>query len=173
MTQGLNEEEILQILKIVDETKVEELCLEIGNQKLVIKKHSDISTLVSTSSTESRPAAVKFQPALSTEKAKPQNPEQQLAAKQDRTPAEPGLVPVKAPVLGIFYRAPSPGAKPYVQEGSKVTEDDIVCMIEVMKVFNAVAAGVGGTIVKVCVENGETVGYGETLFLIRPGGKVK
>jgi acetyl-CoA carboxylase biotin carboxyl carrier protein len=80
-------------------------------------------------------------------------------------------LPVKAPVLGIFYRAPSPGATPFVEVGSQVTENDIVCTIEVMKVFNAVSAGVRGVVARVCVENGATVGYGETLFLIRPEGE--
>jgi acetyl-CoA carboxylase biotin carboxyl carrier protein len=71
-------------------------------------------------------------------------------------------------MLGTFYRAEAPGAQPFVDVGAKVGPDTIVCLIEVMKMMNSVPAGMAGTIVEVCAENGELVEYGEPLFRVEP-----
>jgi acetyl-CoA carboxylase biotin carboxyl carrier protein len=75
---------------------------------------------------------------------------------------------VPSPMLGTFYRAEAPGATPFVEVGSTVGPDSTVCIIEVMKMMNSVAAGVGGTVVEVCAENGTLVEYGEPLLRVRP-----
>ena len=77
-------------------------------------------------------------------------------------------VTIDAPMLGTFYRAPAPGEAPFVDVGSTVEPDTIVCIIEVMKMMNSVHAGVAGTIAEVCVENGEPVEYGSPLFRVEP-----
>lgn len=77
-----------------------------------------------------------------------------------------GTHPVESPMLGVFYRAPAPGAPPYVDVGVRVQPDTVVCLIEVMKMMNSVAAGVAGTIVEVCAENAELVEHGQPLFRI-------
>lgn len=77
-------------------------------------------------------------------------------------------VTIEAPMLGTFYRAPAPGAPPFVDVGSTVDPATIVCIIEVMKMMNSVHAGVAGTITEVCVENGEPVEYGSRLFRVEP-----
>jgi acetyl-CoA carboxylase biotin carboxyl carrier protein len=79
-----------------------------------------------------------------------------------------GLTPIKSPMVGTFYSAPSPDAKPFVNVGSRVDEDTDVCVIEAMKVFNNIKAECNGTIAKVLVNNGETVEFGQTLFLVKP-----
>jgi biotin carboxyl carrier protein len=71
-------------------------------------------------------------------------------------------------MLGTFYRALAPGAPPFVDVGTRVEPETIVCLIEVMKMMNSVPAGVIGTIVEVCVENAELVEHGAPLFQIRP-----
>ncbi len=78
------------------------------------------------------------------------------------------LVPIKASVTSVFYRRPSPEEPPFVEVGSKVTADTVVCLLEIMKCYRSVIAGVSGTIVKVCVESGELVQGGTELFLVRP-----
>jgi acetyl-CoA carboxylase biotin carboxyl carrier protein len=78
----------------------------------------------------------------------------------------PGLNPIKAPMLGTFYRTPKPGAPPYVEVGSVVKEDDPVGIIEVMKLFTTVKAGVRGRIVQVFAEQGQMVEFQQTLFLV-------
>lgn len=81
---------------------------------------------------------------------------------------EAGLIPIKSPMVGTFYSAASPDAKPFVSVGSQVDEETDVCIIEAMKVFNNIKAECKGTIAKVLVENGETVEFGQTLFLVKP-----
>ena len=75
---------------------------------------------------------------------------------------------IDAPMLGVFYRAPSPGAPPFVDVGTRIERDTIVCVIEVMKMMNSVPAGVVGTIAEVHVENAEAVEFGQPLFRVMP-----
>jgi acetyl-CoA carboxylase biotin carboxyl carrier protein len=84
-------------------------------------------------------------------------------------PAEDaGLVAIKSPMVGTFYSSPSPDAKPFVSVGSSVSDDTDVCIIEAMKVFNNIKAECRGTIAKVLISNGQTVEFGQTLFLVKP-----
>jgi acetyl-CoA carboxylase biotin carboxyl carrier protein len=87
------------------------------------------------------------------------------------TPAanpDAGLVPIKSPMVGTFYAASSPDAKPFVTVGSTVNEETDVCVVEAMKVFNNIKAETRGTIAKVVVTNGQTVEFGQVLFLVKP-----
>ncbi len=79
-----------------------------------------------------------------------------------------GMVGVSAPNLGTFYRAPKPGAPPYVEVGQVVTPDSEVCLIEVMKLFTPVKAGVAGTVKEVCVSDGQMVEFEQLLVIIEP-----
>jgi biotin carboxyl carrier protein len=79
-----------------------------------------------------------------------------------------GWTAVRAPNLGTFYRQPKPGAPPYVEIGQEVRADTELCLIEVMKLFTSVPAGVPGIVRKVCVEDAEMVEYNQVLFLIEP-----
>ncbi len=81
---------------------------------------------------------------------------------------EPGLLTVEAPIVGTFYRAGAPGAKPFVDVGAAVEPETVVCLIEVMKMMNPVPAGVAGTVVEVCADNAQPVEYGAPLFRVRP-----
>jgi acetyl-CoA carboxylase biotin carboxyl carrier protein len=81
---------------------------------------------------------------------------------------ESGQVAIKSPMVGTFYSASSPDAKPFVSVGSQVDEETDVCIIEAMKVFNNIKAEMKGTIAKVLVSNGQTVEFGQSLFLVKP-----
>jgi acetyl-CoA carboxylase biotin carboxyl carrier protein len=81
---------------------------------------------------------------------------------------EAGLKHIKSPMVGTFYAAPSPDAKPFVNVGSKVDEETDVCVIEAMKVFNNIKAELRGTIAKILVSSGQAVEFGQTLFLVKP-----
>jgi acetyl-CoA carboxylase biotin carboxyl carrier protein len=83
-------------------------------------------------------------------------------------PADEDLVTVPSPMLGTFYRAEGPGRPPFIDVGSRVEPDTTVCIIEVMKMMNSVPAGVAGTVVEVCSENGVLVEYGAALFRVEP-----
>ena len=80
--------------------------------------------------------------------------------------SEEGARTIEAPILGTFYRAPAPGAAPFVDVGTRVEADTVVCLIEVMKMMNPIPAGVAGTIAEICVENAALVEYGAPLFRI-------
>jgi acetyl-CoA carboxylase biotin carboxyl carrier protein len=86
---------------------------------------------------------------------------------------EENLTAIPSPMLGTFYRCPAPGAPPYVEVGSFVEEGDTVCLIEVMKIFNAVKAGVRGYIAKIFPETGQLVEYGQTLFSVSRADRVQ
>ena len=83
-------------------------------------------------------------------------------------PFEDGTVAITAPMMGMFYAQPEPGAPPYVSVGSRVEPATTVALVEVMKMFNAVPAGVSGTVMAVLVENSQLVEYGQAMFLVRP-----
>jgi acetyl-CoA carboxylase biotin carboxyl carrier protein len=100
-----------------------------------------------------------------------------LPAPPAATPAEPGrpaptpetvaLPEIASPMVGTFYRSPSPDSAPFVQVGQAVTEDTVVCIIEAMKVMNEIKAEVRGTVVEVLVENGTPVQFGQPLFRVQ------
>ena len=79
-----------------------------------------------------------------------------------------GLVAVRAPMVGTFYLRPSPDQPPFVTVGSMVQADDTVCLVEVMKMFNTVKAGVRGTIERIVIENGKPVHHDQIVMLIKP-----
>lgn len=87
---------------------------------------------------------------------------------QTQQTAEEVEVEIKSPMIGTFYRAPSPESAPYVEVGSEVNPDTIVCIIEAMKVMNEIKAEVRGRITKVLVENGKPVEFGQPLFKVKP-----
>ena len=168
----LTEDEVIQILKLVEESRFDELHLEMGDLKLHVRKGgcmtSDISMPPSQITVPMKPVAEVKKGAESgrimvREERVPQAP----AEKVSTTPEE-NLVPIKAPMLGTFYQRPSPGAPPYVEVGTFVKEDETVCLLEVMKVFNSVKAGVRGFIAKIGAESGDLVEYGQPLFWVKP-----
>lgn len=84
------------------------------------------------------------------------------------SPDDSGLVAIESPMVGTFYTAPNPDSEAYVSVGSEVSEDTNVCLVEAMKVFNEIKAGVSGRIERILVKSGEAVEFGQPLFLVRP-----
>ena len=82
---------------------------------------------------------------------------------------EEGVIYVKSPTVGTFYRSPSPESKPFVDPGAKVTENTVVCIVEAMKIMNEIQAELKGTILETLVENGQPVEYGQRLFRVKQG----
>ena len=75
---------------------------------------------------------------------------------------------IKSPIVGTFYEAPSPDSDPYVEIGTHVTSQTVVCIVEAMKVMNEIKADVSGTVIDRCVTNGQAIEYGQVLFKIKP-----
>jgi acetyl-CoA carboxylase biotin carboxyl carrier protein len=96
-----------------------------------------------------------------------------LAPSAPAAPAAPAedtsLIPIKSPMVGTFYSAPNPESDPYISIGASVDEKSLVCIIEAMKVFNEIHAEVRGTVVKILVNNGQAVEFGQPLFMVKPG----
>jgi len=83
-------------------------------------------------------------------------------------PAAPRLIEVKSPMVGTFYRAPEPGAEPYVKAGSRISTGQTLCIIEAMKIMNELEADVSGTIREVLIEDAQPVEFGQVLFRVEP-----
>ena len=166
----LTEDDVLHILKLIDESKFDYFQLEVGELKITVSKGEPIPLASSPANAGVVPAAApgvvappKANPAAPAPTAQSQAPNFDAKAA-----AAAGLVPITAPLLGTFYVAPEPGAPPFVQVGAAITEDTTVGLIEVMKVFNSVRATVKGTIAQMVAQNGQFVEYGQTLFLVKP-----
>jgi acetyl-CoA carboxylase biotin carboxyl carrier protein len=87
-----------------------------------------------------------------------------------RPVAAPALKEIKSPMVGTYYKAPEPGADPYVKVGSRVTSGQTVCIIEAMKIMNEIEAEISGVIREVCVEDAQPVEFGQVLFRVDPNG---
>jgi acetyl-CoA carboxylase biotin carboxyl carrier protein len=154
----LSEDDVLHILKLIDESKFDYFQLEVGELKITVSKGDPI------------PLAGSAQPVTGSAAPAPKP----VAAPAPAAPATTvaaipaGHLAVTAPILGTFYVAPEPGAPPFVTVGQQITEDTTCGLIEVMKVFNSVRAGVKGTIVEVVAQNGGFVEFGQILIIVKP-----
>jgi acetyl-CoA carboxylase biotin carboxyl carrier protein len=158
----LSEDDVLHILKLIDESKFDYFQLEVGELKITVSKGDPIPL-----GGLAQPVALSAAPAAAPASAKPVVAPAAAAAPKAAT-IPPGHLAVTAPLLGTFYVAPEPGAPPFVQIGQQVTEDTTCGLIEVMKVFNSVRAGVKGTVVEVVAPNGGFVEFGQPLIIVKP-----
>lgn len=157
----LSEDDVLHILKLIDESHFDYFQLEVGDLKITVSKGEPIPLTTTPSAHAAAPAAAAVsKPAPAA--APTQKPEAPKAAA-----IPPGMAPITAPLLGTFYIAPEPGAPPFVKVGDAVTEDTTVGLIEVMKVFNSVRSGVKGVVTEAVAQNGQFVEHGQTLFLVK------
>jgi acetyl-CoA carboxylase biotin carboxyl carrier protein len=148
----LTAKDVAEIMRLLEQSSFDSLSLEIDGVKLNLQRGSAAPirpTAAPLASAESQPV--------------------QSAPPKAKPPSEAGLAEVASPLLGIFYRAPKPGEPPFVEVGSKVVEDTVIGIIEVMKLMNSVHAGVKGEVVEILAENGALVEYDEILVRLRPG----
>ena len=154
---SLTAKDVAEITRLLEESSFDELYLEIDGMKLSLRR----GQRVSEQGSRSPPAPVSSTPL-------PAMPPSRPAPGAPAPPAvpDPNIQPVAAPLLGTFYRAPKPGAAPFVEVGSQVEEDTIIGIIEVMKLMNTVRAGVRGRITEIIGLDGALVEYGETLMRV-------
>jgi len=166
----LTVDEVLEILNLLEKSDFDFLSLEAGDLKLTVgKKGYHGGDDAGTRAASTQPAA-SIQPDLKLETRAAEMSRTRTDATAKAPVVEQGTVPIVAPMVGTFYTTPEPGAPPFVKSGDSVAASTTVGLIEVMKVFNAVTSRVAGIIVEVCVENGQFVEYGQTLFLVKPEG---
>lgn len=106
------------------------------------------------------------------QQATPQQPQKEAPPQEGQSEGEDEsqYVPIKSPMIGTFYRSPSPDKDPYVKVGDKVEKGQVVCVVEAMKLFNEIESEVSGKIVKIAVDNAAPVEYDQALFLVDPNG---
>jgi acetyl-CoA carboxylase biotin carboxyl carrier protein len=164
----LTADDVRDILQLLDGLPYRELTLETASFRLSLRRTADGGWTQATEVLgQAAGPAVLSQP---TESAGPGD----AASALEESAAEPaaaGLVDVRAPLLGTFYRAPRPGAPPFVSVGSEVEPDSVVCIIETMKLMNSVTSGVAGTVAEILVENAQFAGQGTVLMRVRPAGE--
>jgi acetyl-CoA carboxylase biotin carboxyl carrier protein len=146
---ALSDEDVREILRIIDESDLSELRIDTEGFSLHVLRGDHGACMESPPRPREAPAVIG-------------EPEPRSAKPAD------GLASITAPMLGTFYRAEGPGKPPFVEVGSRVEPDTIVCIIEVMKMMNSVPAGVAGTVAEVVPDNAELVEYGQPLFRVRP-----
>ncbi len=168
---SLTAKDVAEITRLLEESSFDELYLELDGLKLSLRRGSAVNAAPVTvaapaaSAAAAPPAAAVGAPSAAAAPAPAQPPAAQPAPVTHAAP-DPNTLEVPAPLLGTFYRAPKPGAPPFIEIGSRVDEDTIVGIIEVMKLMNTVRAGVRGTVAQILARDGTLVEYGEVLMRV-------
>ncbi len=167
----LSEDEVRQISRIIDtlnHSTFDYLQLEFGALKLTIGKGAQVGAPSSAPSgaPSGAPAPAPVAAPAAVAAAAPSAPASAPASAD--VPLAAGEVAITASMIGRFYSQPEPGAAAYVSVGATVREDSTVGLVEAMKMFNAVHAGVNGVVTRICVQDAALVEYGQVLFHVRP-----
>lgn len=142
-------EDLKQLIELLKETDITEIQVEKEGTKVKIKRE-------------------KFFPSLEIATQKMPSVQQEAAIKKEIEEETQRLITVTSPIVGTFYRSPSPEAAIFVETGRQVKKGQVLCIIEAMKLMNEIESEVDGILMKALVENGQPVEYGEPLFLIEP-----
>ena len=150
--------DVAEIMRLVEQSGFDELTLEIDGMKLSLRRGAPAESALERRAPQASGAAL------------PAAIPPDMSAVPPAPPADPNVHDVTSPLLGTFYRAPKPGAPPFVEVGAQVEEETVVAIIEVMKLMNTVRAGVRGTVTEILVSDGALAEYGETLLRVRKTG---
>ncbi len=145
---------VKKLIELLEESDVAEIEIHEGEESVRISRISSTAPMMMAQAPVAAPApapAAPAAPATEEAPAEEQEPEGHI---------------IRSPMVGTFYRAPSPTSKPFVEEGSKVSVGDTLCIIEAMKILNQIESDVSGTVLKILVENGQPVEYNQPLFVI-------
>jgi acetyl-CoA carboxylase biotin carboxyl carrier protein len=166
----LKVQEIRELIKLVDQSSINEFVYEHEGYKIEMKKNNVERIVVSEPVAPVAPvAAVQVAQPKVVETAVVSQPVVQEAPKAAPVNVDQeNLHKITSPMVGTFYQSPSPDTDAYVKAGSKVSKDSIVCIVEAMKLFNEIEAEINGEIVEILVKDGQLVEYGQPLFLVKP-----
>jgi len=178
---SLTHEDVTRILKIIDSMEGRDVHLEYGDLKIHVSRSgrppagfggTTVAAPPAPAAAVAAPATPAVAPVAAPRPAAPPAPAAapSPAAATAEAPVPAGHVAVRAPMVGTMYRAPSPGAAPFVEVGATVGPQDTVCLLEVMKLFNSIKAGVAGTVTEIRVPNASLVQRDAVLIVIRPAG---
>jgi len=155
---SLNMDELHELANLVDEHGFTDFEFENANIRVRLSKNPAPQIIQATQNYAPTPVST------SAAQVKTETTTETTSAE---TATDEGLHTITSPIVGTFYRTPAPDKEPYVKEGSNVSPDTIVCIVEAMKLMNEIEAEVSGEVVKVYVENGQPVEYGQPLFGIK------
>ncbi len=155
---------IKEIIEIMKENELLEVEIKHGDDKIFLKRHQPQSDVVGAVSAM---PTMRPEPGAVSAHAGGAEALIQTYASQAEPDVE-DLVEIKSPIVGTFYATPSPDSEPYVEVGSTVNPQTVVCIIEAMKVMNEIKADKSGTITEICVTNGQAVEFGQVLFKVKP-----
>jgi acetyl-CoA carboxylase biotin carboxyl carrier protein len=155
---NLSAEDVREILRLLDAAGLDELHLESDRFTLTVRRSADGGW--------TQQSQLRATPAV--EAPEPARPASGPAPSEPAPPGAAGLWEVRAPLLGTFYRAPQPGAAPFVEVGSRVEEDTVVGIVETMKLMNSVPAGARGRVAEICQGDAQFVTQGTVLLRIDP-----
>ncbi len=153
---SLTAAEVAEIMRLVEQSEFDELTLEIDGVKLTLRRGA--------------PAASSSEPVTPSSVATAPAPAAAAPPPTTSPNVDPNMRDVVSPLLGTFYRAPKPGAPPFVEVGAQVQEETVIGIIEVMKLMNTVRAGVSGTVSEILVADGALTEYGQALLRVRKAG---
>ncbi|WBL22277.1 MULTISPECIES: acetyl-CoA carboxylase biotin carboxyl carrier protein [unclassified Zunongwangia] len=162
--------EIQNLIKFVAKSGASEVKLETGDVKITIRTGSDEKE---TTVVQQVPMGGQVQPQMPVQQQAPAPaaPQETAAPKEEAKPAEDDnakYITVKSPIIGTFYRKPSPDKPVFAEVGDTIKEGDVLCVIEAMKLFNEIESEVSGKIVKVLVDDSSPVEFDQPLFLVDP-----
>ena len=169
----MESKQIHDLIRLVSKLGVSEVKIEEGDFKISIRTELPVKALkggaavpmpLAVSPVAAAPAAPPAPVAAEAPKAEADSDTPAKAAAEDTS----SYVEVKSPMIGTFYRSPGPDKDVFVKVGDKISEGDVVCIVEAMKLFNEIESEVSGTIVKVLVDNSSPVEYDQPLFLVDP-----
>lgn len=164
----LKVQEIREIIRLIDQSSINEFTYETNDASLTLKKSDGQLPEAITAAppvTEQQPQVISEPPVKQQQVVEEVKlSDKEVVEDKDTTDYD---VEITSPMVGTFYRASSPENDPYVEIGSNVTEDSVVCIVEAMKLFNEIEAETKGEIVEILVEDGELVEYGQPLFRVK------
>jgi len=161
----MREKIIKKLIRLVEESDIDVLEVSSWGRKVRITRRMENLT----PGNGENPVRQYTAPAKATPEAAQPNPPTEAPPQKPQVD-EDRLVPIKSPMVGTFYAAPAPDAKPYVDTGQRIEKGQVVCIVEAMKLMNEIESEVAGRVAKVCVDNAKPVEFGQTLFLIDPSG---
>jgi acetyl-CoA carboxylase biotin carboxyl carrier protein len=165
VSDGLNElkeedvQRLVRLIESLESSTFDYMQLQVGDMKVTIGKGAAPMSAPAVAAPDA-PAYAPLPP--------PPPVQTTPSGKRAASAAPAGTIEIKSRIMGMFYPTPEPGSPPFVSIGTEVKEDTTVCLIEVMKTFNAMTAGVKGAITEICAQNAQMVEYGQVLFRVRP-----
>lgn len=158
--------QIQELIKLINKSNIGEVSIEENDFKITIKqkKEKEPQTAYITQPAMQSPFVYQAPPALSSQT----QPGQALTDTTNNTQKPDNLITIKSPMIGTFYKRPSPDKPIFVEVGDDITPGKVVCIIEAMKLFNEIESEVSGKVVKILVEDSSPVEYDQPLFLVEP-----